>query len=111
MADTLVCAVCDVTVVVIDGAGADARLTCCGQIMRIGRPGPCSEPRPRGDGEGSSAGYLYVDELGTLGVRCTRSGRGVICCDSAPMTRVPSEHYSARTAYAAGPSRRTDVRV
>lgn len=84
--DTLACAVCDVTILLLRVPAAAVRPTCCGRAMRTVRPAPCSAPRPRGAGEGTSAGRCYVDEPRGLVVRCTRSGRGVVSCDNKPMT-------------------------
>jgi hypothetical protein len=88
--DTLACVVCDVTILVLEVSAEAVRPTCCGRTMRTARPAPCSAPRPRGVGTGTSAGCCYVDEPRGLVVRCTRSGSGVISCASKPMTPLPN---------------------
>ena len=87
--DTLACGHCDVTILLLTVPTAAARPTCCGRAMRTVRPAPCSAPQSRGVGAGTLAGRCYADESRGLVVRCTRSGRGVISCDSKPMTALP----------------------
>jgi len=87
--DTLACAACDVTILLLQVPAAAVRPACCGSTMRTVRPAPCSAPRPRGFDAGTSAGLRYVDEPRGLIVRCTQSGRGVIACANTPMTPLP----------------------
>ena len=87
--DTLACAVCDVTILLLKVPIAAVRPACCGFAMQTVRPAPCSAPRPRGFGAGTLAGLRYVDEPRGLVVRCTHSGGGVVTCDNTPMTPVP----------------------
>lgn len=91
--DTLVCVVCDVTILLLDVPADAVRPACCGHAMRTVRPTPCSTPQPRGVGEGTSGGRSYIDETRGLVVRCTRSGRGVISCDNKPMTPLPADRW------------------
>jgi hypothetical protein len=87
--DTLACVHCDVTILLLKVSAAAVRPTCCGRAMRTVRPAPCSAPPSRGVGAGTLAGRCYADESRGLVVRCTQSGRGVITCDSTPMTALP----------------------
>ncbi len=112
--DTLACVVCDVIVVLLEVPAAVVRPTCCDRTMETVRPAPCSAPRPRGIGAGTSAGCCYADEPRGLVVRCIRSGRGVIRCDDKPMTRLPNQSFSARSVAvlaAAGASGRADPHI
>lgn len=87
--DTLGCVVCDVTILLLEMPSGAVRPACCGRAMRTVRPAPCSAPRPRGPGEGTSGGRSYIDERSGLVVRCTHSGRGVVSCGGMPMTPLP----------------------
>ena len=84
--DTLACGVCGVAILLLEVPAGAARPTCCGGIMRTVRPAPCSAKRPRAADAGTRAGYCYLDETCGLVARCTRGGRGVVCCASRPMT-------------------------
>ena len=84
--DTLACGVCGVAMLLLEVPAGAVRPTCCGRAMRTVRPAPCSAQRPRGADAGTHGGYCYTDETGGLVARCTRGGRGVVCCDNRPMT-------------------------
>jgi hypothetical protein len=84
--DTLACGVCGVAILLLEVPAEAVRPACCDRPMRTVRPAPCSAKRPRGADGGTLGGRCYVDEPLGLVVRCTRGGRGVICCDNRPMT-------------------------
>jgi hypothetical protein len=84
--DTLACGVCGVAILLLEVPAGAVRPTCCGRPMRTVCPAPCSAKRPRGADAGTLGGYCYADEPHGLVVRCTRGGRGVVCCDNRPMT-------------------------
>jgi hypothetical protein len=88
--DTLGCAACTTSVVLMDVPVGAPRPTCCGRDMVTSRPVPCSTPRLFivGDGAGASAGAWYADAESGLVVRCTRSGRGYPVCSGRPMAEL-----------------------
>lgn len=80
--ETLVCPTCAICGVVsalpsLPGAGP-----ICHGPMKVGRPVPCAEVRPRRSDDVMIGGRLYEDEVSGFAVWCTRGGPGQVQFDN-----------------------------
>jgi hypothetical protein len=83
--DTLTCPTCAVSGVVRALPSPATAGPICHGPMKVGRPVPCSEVRPRGSDDAMIGGRLYEDEATGFAFWCTRGGPGQVQLDSRPL--------------------------
>ena len=80
--DTLVCPTCAVSGVVRALPSPAGAGPICHGPMKVGRPVPCAEVRPRRSNDVMIGGRLYEDEASGFAFWCTRGGPRQVQFDS-----------------------------
>ena len=83
--DTLVCPTCAVSGVVRALPSPPGDGPICHGPMKVGRPVPCSEVRPRRSDDAMIGGCLYEDEASGFAFWCTRGGPRQVQFDGRPL--------------------------
>ena len=83
--DTLVCPTCAVSGVVRALPSPPGAGPICHGPMKVGRPVPCAEVRPRRSDDAMIGGRLYEDEASGFAFWCTRGGPRQVQFDSRPL--------------------------
>jgi hypothetical protein len=83
--DTLVCPTCAASGVVRALPPPPGAGPVCHGPMKVGRPVPCAEVRPRRSDDVMIGGRLYEDEVSGFAFWCTRGGPRQVQFDSRPL--------------------------
>jgi hypothetical protein len=83
--DTLVCPTCAVSGVVRALPSLPGDGPICHGPMKLGRPVPCAEVRPRRSDDVMIGGRRYEDEVSGFAFWCTRGGPRQVQFDSRPL--------------------------
>jgi hypothetical protein len=83
--DTLVCPTCAVSGVVHALPSRPGAGPICHGPMKVGRPVPCAEVRPRRSDDVMIDGRLYEDEVSGFAFWCTRAGPRQVQFDGRPL--------------------------
>jgi hypothetical protein len=83
--DTLVCPTCAVSGVVRALPSPPGDGPICHGPMKLGRPVPCAEVRPRRSDDVMIGGHRYEDEVSGFAFWCTRGGPRQVQFDSRPL--------------------------
>jgi len=83
--DTLVCSTCAISGVVRALPSPPGSGPICHGPMKVGRPVPCAEVRPRRSDDVMVGGRLYEDEVSGFAFWCTRGGPRQVHFDSRPL--------------------------
>jgi hypothetical protein len=83
--DTLVCPTCAVSGVVHAPPSPPGAGPVCHGPMKVGRPVPCAEVRPRRSDDAMIGGRLYEDEASGFAFWCTRGGPRQVHFGSRPL--------------------------
>ena len=83
--DTLVCPTCAVSGVVRALPSPPGAGPICHGPMKVGRPVPCAEVRPRRSDDAMVGGRLYEDEVSGFAFWCTRGGARQVQFDGRPL--------------------------
>jgi hypothetical protein len=83
--DTLVCPTCAVSGVVHALPSPPGAGPICHGPMKVGRPVPCAEVRPRRSDDAMIGGRLYQDEASGFAFWCTRGGPRQVHFGSRPL--------------------------
>ena len=83
--ETLVCPTCAVSGVVCALPSPPGAGPICHGPMKVGRPVPCAEVRPRRSDDVMIGGRLYEDEVSGFAFWCTRGGLRQVLFDNRPL--------------------------